>query len=62
LRWPQRAPAQPERDVVVLFGDCSFALIGFDFITAAGRKLPFIKRLIGQQSFLEPDSFRSGTA
>ena len=34
--------AQPERDVVVLFGDCSFTLTGFDFITAVERKLPFV--------------------
>ena len=34
--------AQPERDVVVLFGDCSFTLTGFDFLTAVHRKLPFV--------------------
>lgn len=41
--------AQPERDVVVLFGDCSFTLTGFDFITAVQRKLPFVG-VIGNNS------------
>lgn len=41
--------AQPERDVVVLFGDCSFTLTGFDFITAVHRKLPFVG-VIGNNS------------
>lgn len=34
--------AQPERDVVTLFGDCAFTLTGFDFITMVHRKLPFV--------------------
>jgi acetolactate synthase-1/2/3 large subunit len=41
--------AQPQRDVVVLFGDCSFTLTGFDFITAVQRKLPFVG-VIGNNS------------
>lgn len=41
--------AQPERDVVVLFGDCSFTLTGFDFLTAVHRKLPFVG-VIGNNS------------
>ena len=41
--------AQPERDVVVLFGDCSFTLTGFDFITAVHRNLPFVG-VIGNNS------------
>lgn len=41
--------AQAERDVVVLFGDCSFTLTGFDFITAVHRKLPFVG-VIGNNS------------
>lgn len=41
--------AQPKRDVVVLFGDCSFTLTGFDFITAVHRKLPFVG-VIGNNS------------
>ena len=34
--------AQPERDVVVLFGDGSFGLTGFDFETMVRNKLPFV--------------------
>lgn len=34
--------AQPERDVVVLFGDGSFGLTGFDFETLVRNKLPFV--------------------
>lgn len=41
--------AQPERDVVVLFGDCSFTLTGFDFLTMVHRKLPFVG-VIGNNS------------
>lgn len=41
--------AQPERDVVVLFGDCSFTLTGFDFLTMAHRRLPFVG-VIGNNS------------
>jgi acetolactate synthase I/II/III large subunit len=41
--------AQPERDVCVLFGDCSFTLTGFDFITAVHKKLPFVG-VIGNNS------------
>jgi acetolactate synthase I/II/III large subunit len=41
--------AQPKRDVCVLFGDCSFTLTGFDFITAVHRKLPFVG-VIGNNS------------
>ena len=41
--------AQPERDVVVLFGDCSFTLTGFDFITMVHRNLPFVG-VIGNNS------------
>ena len=41
--------AQPNRDVVVLFGDCSFTLTGFDFITMVHRKLPFVG-VIGNNS------------
>jgi acetolactate synthase-1/2/3 large subunit len=41
--------AQPERDVVVLFGDCSFTLTGFDFITMVHRKKPFVG-VIGNNS------------
>ena len=33
---------QPERDVVVLFGDGSFGLTGFDFETMVRNKLPFV--------------------
>ncbi len=33
---------QPERDVVVLFGDGSFSLTGFDFETMVRNKLPFV--------------------
>jgi len=41
--------AQPKRDVVVLYGDCSFTLTGFDFITMVHRKLPFVG-VIGNNS------------
>jgi acetolactate synthase-1/2/3 large subunit len=41
--------AQPHRDVVTLFGDCSFTLTGFDFITMVHRKLPFVG-VIGNNS------------
>src|SRR6478609_8936163 len=41
--------AQPERDVMVLYGDCSFTLTGFDFITMVHRKLPFVG-VIGNNS------------
>jgi heme/copper-type cytochrome/quinol oxidase subunit 2 len=41
--------AQPERDVVVLYGDCSFTLTGFDFITMVHRKLPYVG-VIGNNS------------
>jgi acetolactate synthase-1/2/3 large subunit len=34
--------AQPERDVVVLYGDCSFSLTGFDFETMVRNKLPYV--------------------
>lgn len=34
--------AQPERDVIVLFGDGSFGLTGFDFETMTRKKLPFV--------------------
>jgi acetolactate synthase-1/2/3 large subunit len=33
---------QPERDVVVLFGDGAFGLTGFDFETMVRNKLPFV--------------------
>ena len=33
---------QPERDVVVLFGDGSFGLTGFDFETMVRNQLPFV--------------------
>jgi acetolactate synthase-1/2/3 large subunit len=33
---------QPERDVVVLYGDCSFSLTGFDFETMVRNKLPYV--------------------
>lgn len=33
---------QPERDVVVLFGDGSFGLTGFDFETMVRNRLPFV--------------------
>lgn len=33
---------QPERDVVVLYGDGSFGLRGFDFETMVGNKLPYV--------------------
>jgi thiamine pyrophosphate-dependent acetolactate synthase large subunit-like protein len=33
---------QPERDVVVLFGDGSFGLTGFDFETMVRNDLPFV--------------------
>lgn len=41
--------AQPERDVVVLFGDGSFGLTGFDFETMVRNKLPFVA-VIGNNS------------
>jgi acetolactate synthase-1/2/3 large subunit len=41
--------AQPQRDVVVLYGDCSFTLTGFDFITMVHRKLPYVG-IIGNNS------------
>ena len=41
--------AQPKRDVVVLYGDCSFTLTGFDFITMVHRKQPFVG-VIGNNS------------
>jgi acetolactate synthase-1/2/3 large subunit len=41
--------AQPQRDVVVLYGDCSFTLTGFDFITMVHRKLPYVG-VIGNNS------------
>jgi acetolactate synthase-1/2/3 large subunit len=41
--------AQPERDVVTLYGDCSFTLTGFDFITMVHRKLPYVG-VIGNNS------------
>jgi thiamine pyrophosphate-dependent acetolactate synthase large subunit-like protein len=41
--------AQPHRDVVVLYGDCSFTLTGFDFITMVHRKLPYVG-VIGNNS------------
>jgi acetolactate synthase-1/2/3 large subunit len=41
--------AQPARDVVVLYGDCSFTLTGFDFITMVHRKLPYVG-VIGNNS------------
>jgi acetolactate synthase I/II/III large subunit len=41
--------AQPHRDVVVLYGDCSFTLTGFDFLTMVHRKLPFVG-VIGNNS------------
>ena len=41
--------AQPKRDVVVLYGDCSFTLTGFDFITMVHRKLPYVG-VIGNNS------------
>ncbi len=41
--------AQPERDVVVLFGDGSFGLTGFDFETMVRNKLPFVG-VIGNNS------------
>jgi acetolactate synthase I/II/III large subunit len=34
--------AQPERDVVVLYGDGSFGLTGFDFETMVRNKLPYV--------------------
>jgi len=34
--------AQPERDVVVLFGDGTFGLTGFDFETMVRNKLPYV--------------------
>jgi acetolactate synthase-1/2/3 large subunit len=40
---------QPERDVVVLFGDGSFGLTGFDFETMVRNKLPFVG-VIGNNS------------
>ena len=40
---------QPERDVVVLFGDGSFSLTGFDFETMVRNKLPFVG-VIGNNS------------
>ena len=40
---------QPERDVVVLFGDGSFGLTGFDFETMVRNKLPFVA-VIGNNS------------
>jgi len=41
--------AQPQRDVVVLFGDGSFGLTGFDFETMVRNKLPFVG-VIGNNS------------
>jgi acetolactate synthase-1/2/3 large subunit len=41
--------AQPHRDVVVLYGDCSFTLTGFDFLTMVHRKLPYVG-VIGNNS------------
>jgi acetolactate synthase-1/2/3 large subunit len=41
--------AQPQRDVVTLYGDCSFTLTGFDFITMVHRKLPYVG-VIGNNS------------
>jgi len=40
---------QPERDVVVLFGDGAFGLTGFDFETMVRNKLPFVG-VIGNNS------------
>ncbi len=40
---------QPQRDVVVLFGDGSFGLTGFDFETMVRNKLPFVG-VIGNNS------------
>lgn len=40
---------QPERDVVVLFGDGSFGLTGFDFETMVRNQLPFVG-VIGNNS------------
>ena len=41
--------AQPQRDVVVLFGDGSFGLTGFDFETMVRNKLAFVG-VIGNNS------------
>ena len=41
--------AQPQRDVVTLYGDCSFTLTGFDFLTMVHRKLPYVG-VIGNNS------------
>jgi acetolactate synthase I/II/III large subunit len=41
--------AQPQRDVVVLYGDCSFTLTGFDFLTMVHRNLPYVG-VIGNNS------------
>ena len=46
----QLLPADlPHRDVVVLYGDCSFTLTGFDFLTMVHRKLPYVG-VIGNNS------------
>ncbi len=45
----RRSSRSRERDVVVLYGDCSFTLTGFDFITMVHRKLPFVG-VIGNNS------------
>ena len=41
--------AQPDRDVVCLFGDGSFSLTGFDFKTMVRFNLPFVG-VIGNNS------------
>jgi acetolactate synthase-1/2/3 large subunit len=41
--------AQPERDVVALYGDGSFGLTGFDFETMVRNKLPYVA-VIGNNS------------